>query len=126
MLIRDVRTNQVYHAPLAAAKNQIEHGLAVSAEPLPPKYPRNMKWTVMVLDEINFSIRYVCGCGAYGEMKGPSAHKTQKIGHCGLQEAPPQDIVAQYEALNKKKEAWVAHNRKLENKGKLEALRSRQ
>jgi hypothetical protein len=126
MLIRDVGSTRAYHVPTESAKKFIAAGLAVSAEPVPPKYPRNMKWTVMVVDEINFSIRYVCGCGAYGEMKGPSAHKTQKIGHCGFQEAPPQAIATQYERLLKKKEAWVARNRKLENKGKLEALRSRQ
>ncbi len=126
MLIRDIGSNRSYHVPTESAKKFIAAGLAVSAEPAPPKYPRNMKWTVIVLDGIDPSIKYGCGCGSCGEIKGPTAHQTQKVGHCGIQEAPPPAIVAQYEALLKKKAAWVERNRKLENKGKLEALRSRQ
>jgi len=127
MLIRDVRTNEVYHAPLKAAQNQIAHGIAVSAEPPAPKFPRNMKFVLMLADDnISPIIKYSCGCGAFGIISGPLAHKTQKIGHCGIQEAPSADVVAQYEARLKRKAAWIERKRKLENKGKLEALRSRQ
>jgi hypothetical protein len=83
MLIRDIGSDRSYHVPTDSAKKFIAAGLAVSAEPPAPKYPRNMKWTVMVVDELNFSIRYVCGCGAFGETKGPTAH--------GVRKAPAQE-----------------------------------
>jgi hypothetical protein len=126
MLIRDIGSDRAYHVPIESARKFIAAGLAVSAEPTPPKYPRNMKFVLIVADDnISPIIRYSCGCGAFGIMSGPLAHKTQKIGHCGIQEGPSAAVVAQYEARLKRKAAWIDRNRKLENKGKLEALRSR-
>ena len=127
MKIQDVKTKEIYHAPLESAKRQIAAGIAIEVVPPPPVYPFNTKWVVVLAsDGLNPIINYACGCGTGGNMCGPTAHKTQRVGHCGTQEAPPPYIVAQYERLLKKKQAHDERTRKSENAGKLQALRSRQ
>jgi hypothetical protein len=128
MLIRDVGSTRAYHVPTESARKYIAAGLAVEVvQPGPNLHPRNMKFVVMLADDgLNPIIKYACGCGASGIISGPNAHKTQRIGHCGIQEAPSANVVATYEKTLRKKAEWTDRNRKLENKGKLEALRSRQ
>ena len=126
MKIQDVKTKEIYHAPLESARRLIASGIAIEVAPPPPTYPRNMKWVVVLTqDGLNPIINYSCGCGAHGNMAGPTAHKTQKVGHCAIQEAPPPSVVAQYEKLLKKKLAQDERTKNSDNTGKLEALRRR-
>jgi hypothetical protein len=126
MKIQDVKTKQIYHAPIEAARRAVDAGLAVPVFPPDPVYPYNTKWVVVLTaDGLNPIINYSCGCGAHGNMCGPTAHKTQRVGHCGTQEAPPPHIADQYEKLLKKKRAHDERTRNSENTGKLQALRSR-
>jgi hypothetical protein len=100
MLIRDIGSNRPYHVPTDSAKKFIAAGLAVEVvQPERPNTsPMNMKWVVILdQDGITPLIHYSCGCGTNGYIAGPTAHKTQRVGHCGTQEAPPKDIVAAYE-----------------------------
>jgi hypothetical protein len=128
MLIRDIGSTKAYHVPTDSAKKFIAAGLAVEvAVDGPNLRPRNMKWIVVLTEDgLNPIMNYSCGCGSHGNIAGPTAHKTQKIGHCGIQEAPPPTVLEAYEKLLRKKAEWIERNRKSENKGKLEALRSRQ
>jgi hypothetical protein len=43
-------------------------------------------------------------CGDVFRAMGPTAHKSQKFGHCGVQEPIPADIAAAYERLLKEAE----------------------
>jgi hypothetical protein len=126
MLIRDVGSNRPYHVPTESARKFIAAGLAVEVVQAGPNLtPRNMKWVVVLTEDgLNPVINYVCGCGANGYISGPTAHKTQKVGHCGIQEAPPEDIVATCEHYMRRKNAHNERTRKPENAGKLAALRN--
>lgn len=124
MLIRDVGSNRPYHVPVESARKFIAAGLAVEVVPPAPPVFNNMKWTVVLTnDGLNPIIQYSCGCGVNGYIAGPTAHKTQTVGHCGQQEAPPRDIVAAYDHYIRRKKLHAERTRKLENTGKLEALR---
>ena len=127
MLIRDIGSTRPYHVPTEAGRKFIAAGLAVEVVMTKPNpYPRNMKWVVVLTEDgLNPIINYVCGCGAHGNMCGPTAHKTQRVGHCGIQEPVPANIAAQYEKHLKRKRAHEERTRNSENMGKLQALRSR-
>jgi hypothetical protein len=126
MKIQDVKTKEIYHAPTESARRQIAAGIAIEIVPPPEYWPNNMRFFVnLTADGLTPLITYSCGCGANGTMCGPTAHKTQRVGHCGWQEPVPSATAALYEKLLKKKQAHAERTRNSENTGKLEAMRRR-
>jgi len=126
MKIQDVKTKEIYHAPTESAKRQIAAGFAIEVVPPPVYWPNNMMFYVnLTEDGLTPLIAYSCGCGASGTMCGPTAHKTQKVSHCGRQEPVPSATAALYEKYLKRKRAHAERTRNAENTGKLEALRRR-
>jgi hypothetical protein len=117
MLLRDVGSHTQYHVPIEVGKKLVASGLAVEiVKDQGPFWPRDMKWNVSQ-PEVNGDyleypiIRYRCSCGAAGFISGPTAHKTQKIGHCGIQESPCPSVVAQYEEFLKQRAAMSKKKR---------------
>lgn len=127
MLIRDIGSNRPYHVPTESAKKFIAAGLAVEVVMCGPNpYPRNMRFYVALAEDgLSPFITYSCGCGVSGHIAGPNAHRTQKVGHCGIQEPVPSATAALYEKYLRKKKSHEERTRNSEHTGKLAALRSR-
>jgi len=111
MQIRDVGSNLLYHVHPDIGKKLVGAGLAVEIKHVGPYHPRQMSWSLVANHMPWPVIKASCPCGSSNELTGPTAHITQKVGHCGIQEVVPKDIAARYGAIVAERKVRMKHGR---------------
>ena len=109
MQVRNVGSNDpAYHVTSGVGKALIAAGVAVEVLPtLTPKQTGSLTWTAArgpaVADTEMPPAIFFSGCPACrleaGYIKGPTAHLTQRIFHCGFSESVPKEVGDQYVQL---------------------------
>jgi hypothetical protein len=87
-----------FNKPRAEAEAMIAAGIAFKyVEPIPVRKPdANFAVQVWSLDNQPFIAASCNGCGNKAQFSGPTAHRTQVFRHCGITDAIPEDVAADY------------------------------
>ncbi len=108
MQIRNVGSQETYHAPSGVARALISAGVAVEVLPtVAPKQTGSLDWTAVrgpaVADTEMPPAIFFSACSACrkegGYMKGPTVHITGKVFHCGAFETVPAHVAELRTAL---------------------------
>jgi hypothetical protein len=87
-----------FHKPRVEAEAMIAAGIAFAyVKPAPVRKPdAHFAVQIWKIDNQPFIAAWCNGCATKNQFSGPTAHRTSVFRHCGVTDAVPQDITADY------------------------------